>query len=199
MRWFALLAFLALAAGCLEEPAPEAEAHVGPEDDDPGRVARQGRDRDDPEDEEDGEDDRSGNVTLRSYADQYGLTLTSANAVIRFGSIQGYNCVGVEGAPFDVINGTATLTWASQSPLTDELTLEVGTYYGEVYEAVTGPSPLVLEFADIEVDDEDYEDVLHFGVQVGELAGASYEQDVALALAFDYESDIDVDSSLTYC
>jgi hypothetical protein len=191
--WLALsLTFvLVLAGGCLEESqAPSADEEV-PEEDDEGRVARGGRDRDD-----DGEVRRSADVSLRGYSDQYGLTLTSAAAFVTLGNLQGENCVGVQGAPFTILNGTATLTWTSQSALTDSLDFTMRTYYSDLYEVQSGTSPLVVEFKDIELDDE--QDELLFGVDVG-TPGAAYELDVTLDLAFEYESDIDVDAFATYC
>jgi hypothetical protein len=199
MRWsvVALVAVVALLAGCLEDAAaPPAQADVQP--DEPGRTARsghggQGRD-------ENGKVQRDGNVTLRSYADEFGLTLTSADAVLQIGSIQGYNCVGVSGAPYTVRNGTATLTWTSQSALTDSLDLDVGSWYGNgVDEHASGPSPLVVEFKDLELSGDPDDDYLTFGAVLTGPVAASYEQDVTLALAFDYESDADVDPFLTYC
>jgi hypothetical protein len=203
MRWFALVAAsaLVLVSGCLGEPAaPPVEADVGG-DDGPDRVARQGRgsDREDDEDEE--EEERSGKVTRRSFADEFSLQLTSVDAVFRIGSIQGYNCAAVEGAPYRILNGTATLSWTPQSALTDSLGLEIRTYYGDdVHETGSGPSPLVVEFRDIEVEeDRDLQDFLTFGVHLDGPAGASYEQDVTMALSFEYESDADVDASRGYC
>lgn len=199
MRWFVLLALLSLFAGCLEEPAPEAEAELDPEGEDPGRVARQGRDPDRDEDADE-EDERGGDWTVRSYRDEFGATLTSAYALLSF-NVGEYDCVAVEGAPFHVLNGTATLTWSSQSALTDSMDLDVRTYYTGEVERASGSSPLVTEFKDIDVesDPDDGEDVLMFAIQLTGPANVAYEQDVTLALAFDYESDIDVDASLTYC
>lgn len=199
MRWLVAVALAALLAGCLEQPAPPAQAEVVAEDE-PERTARQGR-AGRASGDGDEEEERTGNVTLRSYSDQYGLVLTSANAVFRLGSIQGNNCVAVDGAPYHVLNGTATLTWDSQSVATDSLAFEIRTYYtSAIYETFSGPSPLVVEFGDLEVEeDQGFADVLQFGVQLDGPAGASYEQEVALALAFEYESDIDVASYATYC
>jgi hypothetical protein len=199
MRWFALLAFMALFAGCLEEPAPEAGAQLDPEDEDPGRVARQGRDPD-RGDDEDEEEERSGDRTLRSYRDEFGATLTSANALVNF-NVGGYDCVAVEGAPYHILNGTATFTWTSQSPLTDSLEAELRSYYSDEVEILrSGPSPLVVEFEDLEIEeDDDLQDFLTFGIHVAPPAGAAYEQEVTMLLAFEYESDIDVDVSPGYC
>jgi hypothetical protein len=199
MRWFALLAVMAVLGGCLEDPAPDAEAQLEPADEDPGRVARQGRDRDDPRQADD-EEERTGEWTLRAYTDEFGATLTSANAIIAF-TVGEYDCVAVEGAPFSVLNGTATLTWSSQSALTDAMDIEVRTDFTGSIERASGPSPLVVEFKDIDVeaDPDDGEDVLRFAIQLNGPANAAYEQDVTLALAFHYESDIDVDAYLTYC
>ncbi|MEA3135781.1 MAG: hypothetical protein QOC71_62 [Thermoplasmata archaeon] len=198
MRWsvVALVAAIALLAGCLEDAAaPPAQADMQPEE--PGRTARSGRggqDRD-----ENGKVERDGNVTLRSYADEFGLTLTSVDVVLQVGSIQGYNCVGVSGAPYTIRNGTATLTWTSQSALTDSLDLDIRTWYGnDVDEHASGTSPLVIEFKDLELTD-DPDDYLTFGALLTGPAAASYELDVSMALAFDYESDADVDPFLTYC
>ena len=198
MRGLVALAVLVLLSGCLEDSPPPVEADIEP--DEPGRTARQGRgDRSDRGDEE--EERRSDNVTLRGYADQYGFTLTSANALVTFGNVQGSNCVAFEGAPFTILNGTATLTWSSQSALTDTLDLRISTYWNSgIYETYSGPSPLVVDFRDLEVDaDPDFEERLVFAVQLGGPVGAAYEQDVTMDLAFEYESDIDVDVAPGYC
>jgi hypothetical protein len=200
VRWsvVALLAAIPLLAGCLEDAAaPPAQVDMQP--DDPDRTARSGRGgqgRD-----EDGQPERGGNVTLRSFSDQFDFTFTQASAVVRFTGIQGYNCVAVERAPYHILNGTMTLTWTSQSALTDSLDAEIRTYYSSsIYETDSGPSPLVVEFKDLEVEeDPDFQDFLTFAVQVPQMAGAAYEQDVTMALAFDYESDVDVGTSSSYC
>ena len=207
MRWLVAVVVLVLLLlpGCLEESAaPPVEADIAP-DDEPGRTARQGRgDRGDRGDEEGEGEARGGNVTLRSFADQYSFTLTTAAAFITISGLLGdYNCVAFEGAPFTILNGTATLTWASQSALTDTMDLRIQTYWNsDVYETYSGPSPLVAEFRDLEVEaDPDFEEALTFSVDVSGPAGvgAAYEQDVTMDLAFDYESDIDVDPSFAYC
>lgn len=190
----ALVAVLLAAAGCLEGPA---EASVEePVEKEPGRTSRGGRNSGDAGDDED-EDRRDGPVTRRSFQDTFGLTLTSASALIEF-NLQGSNCVLVEGAPFEVLNGTATLSWSASSPLADSLAVEVGTYSDEPIQA-SGPSPLVVEFEDLEVEDDEFEDVLRIGVRLPGPVGAAYEQDVQVELAFDYESDIDVGGVLGYC
>lgn len=202
MRWSLLVAVLLLLPGCLEESAPPVEAEVVP-DDDEGRTARQGRgDRSDGE--EDAEEERSGEVTLRRFSDQYAFTLTTATAFISIsGVLDDRNCVAFEGAPFTILNGTATLTWASQSALTDSMDLRISTYWDSaIDETHSGPSPLVAGFQDLEVEaDPDFEEALTFRVDVSGPAGAgaAYEQDVTMDLAFDYESDIDVDPSFAYC
>ncbi|HUR25536.1 MAG TPA: hypothetical protein VM327_05935 [Candidatus Thermoplasmatota archaeon] len=199
MRWLVVVAVFVLFAGCLEESAaPPVEAAGQP--DEPDRTARQGRgDRDGRDDE--ARADRSDNVTLRSYTDQYAFTLTSANALVTIGNIQGYSCVAFEGAPFVVLNGTATLTWDAQSALTEELTLQVRTYWdSSIYETYSGPSSLVVEFRDLEVEpDPNFEEMLVFAVELAGPVGVAYEQDVTMDLAFEYESDIDIDPSTSYC
>jgi hypothetical protein len=201
MRWLVMVPLLVLLAGCLGQSAtPPAQADVQP-DDDPGRTARQGHGGRDDGDDDEAIEERSGNVTLRTYADQYGFTLTSANALITIGNIQGYNCVAFEGAPFTILDGTATITWSPQSALTDSLDLQIRTYWDSgISETYSGTSPLVVEFKDLEVEaDPDFEEMLVFGVEVAGPIGAAYEQDVTMDLAFEYESDIDVDPSTTYC
>jgi hypothetical protein len=203
MRGLVAVAVLVLLSGCLEQSAaPPVEADVAP-DDEPGRTARQGRgDREDRTEE--ARDERGGNVTVRSFADQYAFTLTTAAAFITVSGLLGdYNCVAFQGAPFTILTGTATVTWASQSALTDTMDLRIRTYWNsDIYETYSGPSPLVVEFGDLEVEaDPDFDEALTFSVDVSGPAGvgAAYEQDVTMDLAFDYESDIDVDPSFSYC
>ena len=194
MRGLVVVCCLVFLAGCLEESPPPVEADVAPED--PGRTARQGRgDREERDEEE--EVARSDEVTRRSYSGQHGFTLTSASGFVSFGNLLGSNCVAFEGAPFTILNGTATLTWTSQSPLTDTLDLAIRTYWDDaVDETYAGTSPFVAEFRDIEVEaDPDFEERLIFAVELAGPAGAAYEQDVTVDLAFHYESDVDVDPS----
>lgn len=184
-------------AGCLEEPA-EATVLPPPEPDD-GRVARQGRGGGGEARDEDRQQERSGNLTLRTFRDTFGLTLTGAYAVLDVSSIDGYNCVLVEGAPFTVLDGTATVTWTPGSQLTESLDVTAQTYYGESEERASGRSPLVLEFEDLELEDEQSPDVLEVAIHLAGPAGAAFQQQAQLDLAFDYESDIDVDVGLGYC
>ncbi len=196
MRWLSLVATLALLAGCLEEQAPPVTADVEP-DEEPGRTARQGG-YPGGFDEGEQEEKRSGDVTLRSYSKQFDLSLTSASAFLRLGSsIQGHSCVAVDGAPYTILNGTVTFTWTSQSPLTDSLDAEIRSYYSnKAAEVHSGASPLVVQFEDFEIEKDD---VLTFGILVAQPAGAAYEQDVTMVLAFDYKSDLDVEVSPGYC
>src|SRR5689334_5573305 len=110
MRWMAGLAALLVAgtvlAGCA---APEDDAAALPaptKAPEKERLSRQGRGGGGDSDERDRE---PANVTLRSFAEEFDLTVTSATALIEFGSFDLRGCVLVDDPPFTILGGNATL------------------------------------------------------------------------------------------
>lgn len=194
MRWsaglVALLVAGAVLSGCAE---PEAAAEGPSPTDAPerDRLSRPGRGGDTGDEEEEDEDDGLEDATVWSLAEEHDLTVTSATAVIQFGGFDGRNCIAVEGAPFRILGGNATLTWSAQSPAAEEMTVTVWQVYGDYYyEQAAGTSPLEMRFRELPTAPEDshYE----FSVEAGSVAGAAYEQDVHLSLALEYKAEDEV-------
>jgi hypothetical protein len=188
MRWLpgllALVVLGALLSGCAQPKA--AGADPSPTDA-PGRdrTSRQGHGGGD-EDGARGGDDLD-NATRFSFADEFDLTVTAAAAIVGFGSLDGRNCVSVEGAPFRILGGNATVTWAAQTPAAEELTFTTQQVYGDYYyDQAPGTSPLQADIPKLpEALDDSW---FTFSVDAGQLASVAYDQPVHVALAFEYEA-----------
>ena len=171
MRWMALLALLLL-AGCTD-PGPAPPAAIATPDE-PGRVSRNA--------------DADGDG-VRAYDAPFDLVLNPDNELFVVAIAGGNsNCVlfwDTDGPDYRVLGGTATMTWDALTPLAEELVLSVGgTTEPRV---VSGPSPLTLDLAGLELHPDGWgvdfmadHDVSHLPVQ----------QPATLQLTFDYEGDL---------
>ncbi len=188
MRWIAgalaLLVAGTLLAGCSRPPAEEEPSPTqAPERE---RLSRPGRGSDRDGDGAGDDEDWDDNATVLSFAEGFDLTVTSATAIIGFGSFDGNNCVSVEGTPFRILGGNATVTWAAQTPAAEELTFTTSQWYGDYYyDQQAGTSPLEVDIPDLPAAEDDSWFV--FSVDAGQV-GVAYEQAVHLSLAFEYEA-----------
>jgi hypothetical protein len=171
-------------AGCAEprpdgvEPAPAGE----PDD---GRTSRPGRG--DPDDAGAVADDDWDNATVFTFSEAFDLTVTATTALVGFGSLDGEGCVRFAGAPFRILEGHATVTWAAQTPAAEELSFATWQAYGDYYSDWTyGTSPLEAEIGELPAAEGD--SFYTFAVEGGSLASVAYEQEVRLELSLTYEA-----------
>lgn len=205
MRWMAAALALLVAgvvlAGCSQ---PKADADVAGPTKAPGkdRQSRPGHGGRGGSDDDKRETDLD-NATLRHFAEEFDLSVTALSSLLGFGSFDGRACVAVEGAPFKVVGGNATLTWSAQSPLAERLSLVTRQVYGDYYyDETPGASPLevrIPELPEAETGRNSYDDSwFTFSVDAGDLDTVAVQQDVHLALSLDYLANDDV-SSATGC